>query len=758
MTKLSKFYIMNRFPEYGGYGSMYLGYHYGKGMVIIHYIDSVRVFEMESMKEVAKQQFKMTITKVLMPKRRNDVELQFAVITEDQFSHLLTLNKSGLNVTSSAEINDTALQVYCLLYDKFGHAHIISEKGIVKSISKPSSPKVELAWPPKTMQNIKRFCPCKKFEGQRTIASNSAAFLAYHYMNDDALISSWIYNFETKEILNGPFSITTAQTSIFLNNNYFISGPDIFSVNPHKSIGGMAGIVLSSSNSNTSNVTVSNNKGQIFSVSQSGIKQIGSIIEPIIRLEATEDDFVYMTYDGKLFTNSSKATISLNPSYEISFFSNLFAVPGHPNVTFRPLKKKAEPLPISFIFSDDDVTNKNGARWLSPAKILAKDYYRAGSYDYFIASTSLTVTIMRAAPNDETFELVYDTNWENAVASVAINEKKFAVSDISGNITLKPIDKNDLNVVTIPCPICVAMSMSDFNIACGLADGTFQLISLKNNEVTFKIRPFRHPLKNVFWTKDGSAAIEWSDTTKAEVVNSKVQFTEVPQLPAGNIVAFENGIISVASMTGVEIYNFGDGSLLAQIPIQCVGISACKRRIAALSVKNELIILHYHKSLVVQTQILLRTTEPLSIHITSNAVYIVCKRQLHVFDFEGKPITSYDFLSMPRCACSSENVLHLAFGRFLWIVSKDDKPKKFPHDKTNMTMMTAISDTTFALATTMRVFVGNPNESSYTQIAKIERKLVAIKAIRSKEDGPVDKVAGLFADNTMEYWDISNAK
>ncbi|EAX92252.1 hypothetical protein TVAG_405510 [Trichomonas vaginalis G3] len=748
---------MNHFPEYGAYGSLYLGYHYGKGMVIIHYLDSVRVFELETLKEIAKQQFKMPITRVLLPKRSKKIELQFAVITEDQYSHLLSLQKSGLVVTSSAELNDTALQVYCLLYDKFCHAHVLSEKGVIKSLSKPSQPKIDLSWPPKTMQNIKRFCPCQKFDGQKVIAPNSAAFLAYHYMNDDALISSWIYNFETKEILNGPFSITTAQTSIYLNSRYFMSGPDIYSVNPYKTIGGMAGIVLSS-NSDTESVTISNNKGQIYQISQNGLKQIGSIIEPIVRLEATDEDFCYLTFDGKLITNSTKATLNLYPSFDIAYYSSLFAIPGHPNTIFRPLKKKAGPLPISFIFGDDEITNKHGAKWTAPAKISSYDYHQIAGYDYFIASTALTVTIMKAQPNDEAFELVFDTNWEKPVTSVGINQKSYVVADLSGVITLKSLDKNDQTAITIQTSLCMSISMSDFNIACGLADGTFQMISLKNNEVTYKIRPFRHSLKKVFLTNDGSVALVWSDTTIAEVVNYKLQFVALPTLPSGNQITYENGLVAISSMSGVEIYDVADGNILAQIPIQCVSISACKRRIAALSTKNELIILHYHHSIAVQTQVLLRLTDPLSVHITSNAVYIVCRRQLHVFDFEGKPVNTYDFLSYPRCASASENCLFIAFGRFLWIVNKDEKPKKFPHDKTNLKMITAINDNSFALATTSRVIVAYPSESKYTQIAKIERKIVSIKAIKTKEDGPVDKIAGYFADETMEYWEIPQSK
>ena len=742
---------MNTFPELGPFGTLTIGYHFGKPVVINTYMENIKVYDMETLKDISKYTFRNPISKILMPKKKKMLRLTFILLTEDQMAHLLILTERGLSVSSSTGLDQPSSLAYCMLFDKAIHSYLISEKGIVLSVSKPKIGKQELQWPPKTMERIKRFCHTKKFPGQKVLASNSAAFLAFHFMNGNGLISSWIYNFDTKEILNGPFTIQTSPNSFFLSQKYFMSDKKIYSIDPYKEVCTFENPICSSSTYGET-VTIANEKGQIFRISENEVKQVGSVLEPVLRVEATDDDFCYILQNGTMKTNSSNAEMNFIPQYNIGYYSGIYVFPGYPNISFKPVSKPTQPLQTSLSYNIDSISATSGAKWNAPSRITSYGFVRVGNDDLFIAATPLTVSIMKCQPNSSSFGILFDKNWDNPVSAVGINSHLYGVADSTNKVVIQNYTGEEYNF-TFTSSLCVSLALSETLVASGFADGSVILSSLKDKVSIKTIRPFRIPVSSLTFVSNDKVSAQWSET-KMELSQNSLCFTSVPSYSSAIDVAFENGILSLVNANNVEIYSFADKNLLCTIPMKVISIDTCKRRIALLTIKHELILLYFHRSLAVETQALVELSNPISVHICSNAIFVVCKRNVVIFDYSGKKLDTLDFPSQPRCASASDGGLFIGFLRYFWFVAKDQKPKKFSHDKSNLSMLSAVDDNSFVITTSTRAILCKPQSNSYTIISKYEKRVTAMKCIASKEKGQKDKVACFFIDDTMEVWDI----
>ena len=742
---------MIKYPSHGNYGSFCIGYHFGKPMIVNSYQENIRVYDMETLKDVAKFTFKNPIIHVLLPRKKKILRLEFVLITEDQMAHLIILTERGISIISSVDIQQSAQLIYCLLYDKYVHSFLLSEKGILISVSKQKVEKKTLAWPPKTMEKIKGFYPSKKFAAQKALAPNSAALLAFHFMGGNALISSWIYNFDTNEMLNGPFTIQTTPYSFFLTQKFFLADNNVYSIDPYKQIGTMENVVLASS-TYCDTCTIVNEKGQIFRISENEIKQIGSVLDPILRIEGTDTDFSYITIKGSLITDSTKAELNFLPRFDLGHYYGIYAFPGYPNVSFRNIEKPS-PLPeTSLVNTIDAITSKGGAKWNAPSRITSHSFLRIDNEDYFIASTTLTVTIMKCPIKNGTFDIILDNNWDNPVSAVALNSHLYAVADATLKVTIQQYSGEPYNF-TFSSSLCVSLSLSETTVAAGFADGSFIISSLKEKETILTIKPFRVPVKLVQHISNDKVSVTWGETT-AEVSPNSFIITNIPSYPAAQALTFDNGLLTLIHSNSVDIYSFADKYLLGTIPMQVISIDTCKRRIAALTMKHELLILYFHRTLAVETQAIVDLVDPISIHISASCVYVVCKRCAVVFDYAGKKLDTIEFNSQPRCASASEGGLFVGFIRYFWFIGKDQKVKKLAHDKSNLQIMSAVDDENIVIATSVRALLCNIPSNNYITLGRFEKRLLSMRCIRSRGSNRKDKVATYFIDDAMAVWDI----
>ena len=746
---------MLRFPAHGNYGTFSICYHLGKTLILNAYLENLRLYDMETLKDVAKFSFKNPIIQVLMPRKRPQLRLEFVTLTEDQMAHLITLSDRGFSIAQSIDLQQTSQMVYCPLYDKANHIYLLSENGSIISISKQKVERKTLAWPPKTMEKIKRFCPSKKFAGQKALAPNSAAVLAYHFMGGNALISSWIYNFDTNEMFNGPFTIQTTPYSFFLTQKFFLADNKIYLIDPYKEIGTMENVILASS-SYGETCTIVNEKGQIFRVSEKEIKQIGSVLEPIMRIEATDTDFSYLTLKGTMITDSSKAELNFLPRFDMGYYSGIYAFPGHPTISFRNIEKPS-PLPeTSLTNTIDAIKSKGGAKWNAPSRITSCSFMRLNEDDYFIASTTLTVTIMKCPIKNGNFDIILDNNWDNPVSAVGINSHLYAVADATTKVTIQQYNGDPYNF-TFTSSLCISLSLSETTVAAGFADGSFILSSLKEKQSILTVKPFRVPVKFVQHIANEKVNVTWGETT-AEISKDSFVVTKIPEYPSARSLTFDNGLLTLINPNSVDIYSFADKYLLGTIPMQVMSIDTHKRRIAVLTMKHELLILYFHRTLAVETQAIVDLVDPISIHISASCVYILCKKYVAVFDYAGKRLDTIEFSWQPRCASASDGGLFIGFLRYFWFIGKDQKIKKLAHDKNNLQMMSAVDDDNIVIATSVRAFLCTISTNQYTTLGRFEKRLLSMRCISSNNSHKKDKVATYFIDDAMAIWDIPEKK
>ena len=109
----------------------------------------------------------------------------------------------------------------------------------------------------------------------------------------------------------------------------------------------------------------------------------------------TQQELLRNLKKGALITDSTKAELNLLPRFEMGAYAGIYAFPGTPNVVFKQLEKSS-PLPETSLKNTiDGIVSKGGAKWNAPSRITSHSFVRIGEEDFFIASTTLTVSIMK---------------------------------------------------------------------------------------------------------------------------------------------------------------------------------------------------------------------------------------------------------------------------------------------------------------------------------------------------------------------------
>lgn len=749
---------MNNFPTSGLYGTFHTVYNEGKSYFINYNIESLKMYEYETLKEVGEISFKTSIATVLFPKTGLHYTLKFIVVCEDQYAHIVLFKKMNFKIIQSTDLCQSVNLTYTCLSDKALHLYILSENGVVTSVQKKNVQKRNLSWPPKNMTKIKRFENCYKFAGQKCIARNSAAFLAFHYMGDSCLISSWIYDFDTGEIMNGPFTVTVSPQSFYISTNYYVHDNAIYSICPHKNIGPSPNIIASS-NFSSDYALIADTKNDLYRITDEKIQKIASIQTNILRIESNGlGSYIIITSDGVL--TNGKQKLQLQPTVNMDSYCNLLAIATPSGTKFMPTKESSPESVKTLTIDKQKIMSLSGGKYSFPGTIVSHYVKRIENYDYVIVATAGTIHILKSHLKNPSILPITEKNWSNSIACVALTKTLFAVADVTNTITVKNYSGDDYEF-KFTSSLCNVISLSDESLICGFVDGSIIISSLEQKQAISTIRPFR----NVMLTsvkhlpEEGRYILSWPACT-AELSNNTFAFMNVPEFPSGNKVCFENGLLTIMKVDSLEVYRFADKSLLCKVQISCIDIDSCKRRIAILTIKNELLIIYFHKNLAVETQSLLDIVDPISVHISGKYVYIVGKNCVYIYEFSGKLIETLSFTQVPRCASSSQCSIFICFTKFIWLIDNENKVTKISHDKSNIQRICAVDDTKCVISTPSLVIVADVKANSFNVIAKHEKKLLALRCFSSSlmNDGVIDKVGAYFADNTIALWDIDHKK
>jgi hypothetical protein len=171
----------------------------------------------------------------------------------------------------------------------------LNTTGLVQFFNKQQ---FQLSWPPKNLTNVRRIQPVSKLQGQNFLFKSSSSFLVFHSADYTCQITSWILNFETQHILNGPFSIQVAPNSIYLSSNYYYDRGTLFSINSYKNIGNIDMSIMCSDNSDSLIVLDQN----LILLKIVGLKfQTIRILNLIpIQVLSNQTDFLLIGFQGKI--------------------------------------------------------------------------------------------------------------------------------------------------------------------------------------------------------------------------------------------------------------------------------------------------------------------------------------------------------------------------------------------------------------------------------------------------------------------------
>lgn len=741
---------MNELPEFCGFGAFVAAFHEGKELLVHWTLEYVEVLDFATQKPVARASFKMSIVRVHVPKMNQGLGLRFVVLTEDQFAHLVVLKQNELKVSASFDTGEPILLNSVLLLDNKLRSHVLFEDGQVVFISTKGSGKFKTAFPPTSMTKIHRFVSFETFEGQKLVAPNSGAFFAYHYAGSTCQITSWILNFDTKSVLNGPYSLQVSPYSIFLNPYYYIQNNEVFSVLKKRSVGPLISDVCCCSKFPGKEILICDGGGNVSKVTEDGVKKFQTLKFTPAAIEFNGKSFLAVDSKGRVGKNNV-----FPRSARISSSEGLCFLGGFPRVTCFPLATASRPAMCAVTFTDKNVTSKSGGKWSAPAEIVSFCSYRVQNYDFFIAATAATVHILKAHLKNPSILAVSECNWECPVASVALNSRLFAVAGVDNKIKVSQYS-GEAYSFAFESSLCLAMSMSDATLATGFTDGSFILTSLADKQSILTIKPFRVPVKNVFHVGNDRVAVKWGDAT-AEITPKSIDWVEVPKCEGSLFTTCsKQGAMSVVLGDTVDIYSFPDQTVLARVPQKAIAVCVTKRRTYILTVRHELVALYYHKSIRVDAKFIVDVVQPIGITAAMEIVYIVCQKEIVSFNKEGKVVGRFELTTRPRFFDNAPEGVFFVFNKVVWYVSQGDQVKKINIDAQNPSMFTAVDDGRFCYVHNGRVILcdfGGAKQTS-SALAKVEKRVVAMSKLCTRMSGTEDVMVALLEDDSVVKWKL----
>ena len=744
---------MNPIRALDSFGEFYSAFHEDRAIFIHYQFDLLRVGDFHSLEEIARATFKMPIVSVCVPPFDKSKPLRFVVITEDQFAHLIVLSNGKFRILSSSSLEDKVILSHTLLVDSQARAHLLFENGALIRLSRNDTQVVNINWPPPHILRVVRMCALPAFENQLTTFPNSAAFSAFVRTESSCQITTWFIDFNDNRVYEGPSVITLSYQSQFISPFFFKQEDSVFSAFPLNEIDKCDDIVACSNFYNGTTYCATNS-GQLLSVTKNGLKVVTNLNEPPIRIETNGTDFIYLNSDGSLISPVSGVTFPIPHFFRMEEYNSVLIRCGLASVTPFPTSPSPPPqLPFVSI-ENDRVTTNSGATWKAPYKIVASNTARFKNEEFIIAATTASIHILKSNVTKSDLHQLLEKNWDSPITAVAISNTNYAVASIDNRVYVSSF-VGDPYSFTFQQSLCLALSLSETTLASGFTDGLFILASLKDRGPIFTVSPFKSPVKSVTHITDDSTIVEWGEATGL-VTADNIKWIKLPTFPAANFSAFGSGLLALATNKSLDIYNFVQKKLIAKIPIRVIGVCCSGNRFFALTIRNELIILYFHRDITVDHQSIIDVDEPLAIAAVDETVYVICTKFISVFDMRGHKLDTVEITNPPRYYGAASRGLFIAFSRNVWYISRDQSTKRIPHDKGNITGFTVIDDDRFVISTNSRLLICfcEGLKVIFSTITKITKKVSSLQCFNSKIDGPIDTVIAIFDDNSTQEWPI----
>ena len=744
---------MNRLQQFDGYGEFYAAFHERKAVFIHYQFDMLRIGDFLTLQELARATFKLPIVSILVPYADPKHPLRFVVVTEDGFAHLIALHKGKFKILVSSELGHGTMLSHALLLDNQSQCHLFFENGHLLCLARKESASKELEWPPDDVLKVVRMCATAPFEGQRSVAPNSASFVAFVRTEASPAITSWIVDFDSDSVFPGPFSIQVSPQSQFISSRFFGQNGELFNIYPFMKIGNYTDAVACS-NFAGNLALFSDGEGEIMSMTPQDITKLTTLTDAPVRVETNGADFIYMRADGTLVAPSSGETFKIPAPFRLTEYNSIMVRCGLPSVVPFPTVQNPPPqLPNSTVEANM-VSSNAGASWEPPYGIVCSATTRHHDDEFIIAATASSIHILKSSVSKPKITVLLEKQWESPITAVAISSCLYAVASVDNRVIVASF-KGESYHFTFQSSLCLALSLSDTTLAAGFCDGSFILASLKDRGPIFTVSPFKAPVKAVSHVSDDVTTVEWCHAVGL-VTAENIDWLKLPSFPPANLAAFGPGLLALGTAKSLDIYSFAERKLLAQIPQRVVGVCCSGRHVYALTIKNELIVLYYLKEISVDHQSMIDVDEPLAISAVDETVYVLCEKYVAVFDMRGHKLDTVEISYRPRFFDAASRGFFVVFARMIRYISRDQSTKQIPHDKGNLTGFSVIDDDRFVVTTSSRLMLCEcqRDKTTFSTIDKLTQKVLAVKCYSSRMDNPIDTVMVVFEDNSIQKWPL----
>ncbi|OHT07459.1 hypothetical protein TRFO_24270 [Tritrichomonas foetus] len=744
---------MNPIRILDSFGEFYSAFHEDRPIFIHYQFDLLRVGDFHTLEEIARATFKMPIVSVCVPPFDKSKPLRFVVVTEDQFAHLIVLNNGKFRILSSSSLEDKVTLCHTLLVDAQGRPHLLFENGTLIRLSRNDTNVTNVNWPPPKVLRVVRMCALPAFENQLSAFPNSASFSAFIRTENSCQITTWFVDFNENRVYEGPTTITLSYQSQYISPFFFKQEDQVFAAFPLNEID-KCDDIIACSNFYHGTTYVATNSGQLLSVTKNGLKHVANLNEPPVRIETNGTDFIYLNADGSLISPVSGFTFPIPHFFRLEEYNSILIRCGLSNINPFPIIPPPPPQLAFASIETDKVTTNSGAVWKAPHKIVASNSARQKNEEFIIVATTASIHIIKSNVSKGDLNLLFEKNWESAITAVAISSTNYAVASVDNRVYVSSFVGEPYSF-TFQQSLCLALSLSETTLASGFTDGLFILASLKDRGPIFTVNPFKSPVKSVMHITDDSTVVEWGEATGL-VTADNIQWIKLPSFPAANFASFGSGLLALATSQSLGIYNFVQRKLIAKIPIRVIGVCSSGNRFFALTIRNELIILYFHRDITVDHQSIIDIDEPLAIAAVDETVYVICTKFISVFDMRGHKLDTVEISNPPRYYGAASRGLFVAFSRNVWYISRDQSTKRIPHDKGNITGFAVIDDDRFVISTNSRLLICfcEGLKVIFSTITKISKKVSSLKCYNSKIDGPIDTVLAIFDDSSIQKWPI----
>jgi hypothetical protein len=748
---------MNEATPLDAAGQIFAAFHEGQPVFVHFQFEFLRVADFTTLAELGRATFKWPLVSLHIPPAAPSSPLRFIAVTEDQFANLIQLRSSQFTVLISVQISHAPTTRAVLLLNSQSKCHLFFEDGDCLPIAKsPDAANFKAQWPGSDPDNICfhvfRMHPCPFFEGQKSVAPNSASFIAFVRTATGPQISSWFLNFDDKLLKPGPFAIQISVHSQFLSSRYFGQNQELFSIFPFEKIAPYTDAVAVSNH--VGDVTLfADAGGVVWRLSANRLAQIAKLSDPPVRIETNGTDFIYIRADGMIVSPTKGATTRILSCFQLSESNCIFVHPDAPSVRPFPVKFTQAPAPpvTAATIEETTVTSLSGATWTSAHPIVCSAIARHQSDEFIIVATAASVHILRSSVTRPSIAVVYENSWPSPISAVAISSRLYAVASCDKRIIVQSFHSEPY-MFTFQWSLCFALSLSETTLAAGFCDGTFTLASLEKTAPlrTPSITNFTAPIRAISHASDLEMIVEWSEVT-AKVSPSKIRWLRLPSFPAASVVVFGAARLALGTPHSLDIYSFADARLLARVPHRVVGayMSGVPFKLSALTTRGELVVLHLDGDVSVRHQSIIDVEDPRAIGAVDETVYVVCARAVVVFDMRGHKLDTVALTHPPRFFDAASRGFFVGFSRMILYISRDQNTIHIEHPKGNLTGFSVVDDDRFCVTTNSRLLLCEKvgEKHVFSTVAKLPRRTAAVKCYRSRIDGPIDSVLVVFEDD-----------